>query len=609
MVLRKQRRLLFLILGVVFILTLGAVNFIVRNQTNSIINDLTLSRVQLANHSFANYITELQERLLLRARVISNNEAIISAIRNNNHEALKRSLFNLASDMDFTSICDEHGIVLARSHSDLTGDDISGYAGVTAGLKGLERTSIDQVISLNMRLSIYASVPIFFEGNVIGVVTCNFDLTQYEYVDMFKERTGCEATIFLYDERVSTTLRDDDKQRIVGSRAYDFIVETVIVQQKEYLGNLELYGRMFGVCYSPLIVNDKAIGMLFTGVDISSTIDRQKAMNNWIFLAALIGMVVSVAFVMASNRIIGRLEIQATIVENEKEKAEHASRAKGEFLSNMSHEMRTPMNAIIGMTAIARNTTDEERKKYALNKIEEASKHLLGIINDVLDMSKIEANKLELSNTVFELDDLLQKTVSFVRYAMEVKRQNFAMEIGDSVPSLFTGDEQRLAQVIINLLSNAVKFTPEDGKISLVAELVCDFLQEESGQKKKYCELRFKVIDSGIGIPADQREKIFYMFEQAESGTTRKFGGTGLGLAISRHIVELMNGNIFVESQVGKGSCFIFTVKLEQVGKDTADIQSVKKAIGLTGKNKNEFSGKKILFAEDIEINREIFIS
>jgi len=597
----KQRRSLFYILGIIFVLTLSAVIFIVRNQTNNIINDLTLDRVQLANRSFANYLTELEGRLLLRAEVIANNEAVIAAVKNKDQSALRRYLINFSSGMDFTSICDEQGIVLARSHNNLTGDDISGYDGIAKALKGEFSASIDQIRSNRDQLSIYASIPIFSEENVIGVITCNFDLFRNEYVDMFKAQTGCEATIFLYDERISTTIRDDENQRVTGSKAYGFITEAVIVRQEEYLGNLELYGRMYGVCYSPLIVNEKTIGMLFTGVDIDHTIESQNVMNNWILIAAIIGIVVSVVFITISNRIIGRLEERAFIVENEKQKAESASRAKGDFLSTMSHEMRTPMNAIIGMALMARNTPDEERKKYALHRIEEASKHLLGIINDVLDMSRIEAQKLELSYVAFDLNDLLQKSVSFVRYSMDVKRQKFSMKVGDTVPSSFIGDDQRLSQVIINLLSNAVKFTPEDGEISLSIEMVC----EGELEGKKHCELRFEVTDSGIGITPDQQEKIFFMFEQAESGTTRKFGGTGLGLSISRHIVNLMNGSIFVESEPGKGSRFIFTVKLEQ----TEGGASKSPASNNTGIQKNEFAGKKILLAEDIEINREIFMS
>jgi CheY-like chemotaxis protein/nitrogen-specific signal transduction histidine kinase len=311
-------------------------------------------------------------------------------------------------------------------------------------------------------------------------------------------------------------------------------------------------------------------------------------MNYWIILAACFGIMASIAFILISVRIM--------------DNAEQASRAKSLFLSNMSHEMRTPMNAIIGMTAIAQNATDIERKDYALDKVAEASKHLLGIINDVLDMSKIEANKFEISSVEFNLRKLLQKAVSFVRFNMEAKRQKFSLEVYNNVPSFFLGDDQRLTQVITNLLSNAVKFTPEGGEISLSAAL--------AGEDYRMCELRFEVTDSGIGIPPEQQKKIFRMFEQAEGGTTRKYGGTGLGLSISRHIVELMGGMIYVESKPGKGSKFIFTIRMPRVDKDPsamkAESEDKEKIIPMI---KNEFAGKKILIAEDIDINREILLS
>jgi len=281
-----------------------------------------------------------------------------------------------------------------------------------------------------------------------------------------------------------------------------------------------------------------------------------------------------------------------------KESAEQASRAKGEFLSNMSHEMRTPMNAIIGMTTIAKKAEDINKKNDALNKVEESSRHLLGIINDILDMSKIEANKLELSEVQFDLKDLLQKAVSFVRLRMDEKRLKFFLNVEAKVPSRFIGDDQRLTQVLTNLLSNAAKFTPEDGEIS-----VSIFLENKDNGRYK---LRFEVKDNGIGISPEQQQKIFNAFEQAESGTSRKFGGTGLGLAISKQIIELMGGNIVIESEIGKGTKFIFSINLL---KDTSEIHQYNYSENYTIDINNKFTGKKLLLVEDIEINREVLIS
>jgi signal transduction histidine kinase/DNA-binding response OmpR family regulator len=237
-----------------------------------------------------------------------------------------------------------------------------------------------------------------------------------------------------------------------------------------------------------------------------------------------------------------------------KEQAEESSQAKGNFLSNMSHEMRTPMNAIIGMTTIGKSASDAEKKDYAFKKIGDASTHLLGVINDILDMSKIEANKLELSALDFDIEKMLRKVVNFISFRVDEKRQNFHVTVDKAIPSRLSGDEQRLAQVIANLLSNAVKFTPEGGTIRLDARL----LEERDG----VCTLQFSVADTGIGITREQQGLLFQAFQQANNSTSRTFGGTGLGLAISRRIVEMMGGRIWIESEFGYGATFLFTIRM-----------------------------------------------
>jgi signal transduction histidine kinase/DNA-binding response OmpR family regulator len=244
-----------------------------------------------------------------------------------------------------------------------------------------------------------------------------------------------------------------------------------------------------------------------------------------------------------------------------REAAENASKAKGDFLANMSHEMRTPMNAVIGMTSIARSSEDIEKKDYCLKKIEDASAHLLGVINDILDMSKIEANKFELSPVEFCFEKMLQKTVGVIGFRVDEKKQNFSVYIDQDIPPVLVGDDQRLSQVITNLLSNAVKFTPEGGSVRLEARMPESIPPEP---RDGSCTLAISIADTGIGISPEQQARLFSSFEQADSGTSRKFGGTGLGLAISRRIVEMMGGSIRVESEPEKGSTFTFTVKLRK---------------------------------------------
>ena len=248
------------------------------------------------------------------------------------------------------------------------------------------------------------------------------------------------------------------------------------------------------------------------------------------------------------------------------EQANAANRAKSNFLSNMSHEMRTPMNAIIGMTAIAKSSHTIEKKDDALQKIDGASKHLLGVISDILDMSKIEADKFDLSSASFDFEKMLQRIVDVINFRVEERRQRFYITIGEDIPHTLIGDDQRLSQVITNLLGNAIKFTPDGGTIRLDSQLL--------SVEHDICRLQISVEDTGIGISEAQQSRLFRPFEQAEIDTSRKFGGTGLGLAISKRIVELMDGDIWVESELGNGSKFCFTVSLKYEAREHTPLLS-----------------------------------
>jgi signal transduction histidine kinase/peptidoglycan/xylan/chitin deacetylase (PgdA/CDA1 family) len=274
-------------------------------------------------------------------------------------------------------------------------------------------------------------------------------------------------------------------------------------------------------------------------------------------------------------------------------RANDASLAKSMFLSSMSHEIRTPMNAIIGMTSLALKTDDTARIKRYLEKTEEAGHRLMSLINDVLDMSKIESGKLHISESAFDYEKMIDTAVNVIADTALEKRIEVKTLYNKPVERFMLADELRVSQVIVNLLSNAVKFTRDCGTITLSSE----FIDEN--------RLRVSCTDTGIGISEEAMEKLFRSFEQADKSITRKYGGTGLGLAISKQIVELMGGQIFAQSINGKGSCFTFEIPIRWGG----EIRTASGEINsLANKSAAEkvLDGKHILLVEDIDVNRMI---
>ncbi|MEO7650871.1 MAG: ATP-binding protein, partial [Bryobacteraceae bacterium] len=294
-----------------------------------------------------------------------------------------------------------------------------------------------------------------------------------------------------------------------------------------------------------------------------------------------------------------KVERMSRELELKRQEAERATRAKSDFLAAMSHEIRTPLNAIIGMADVLSESSLTTDQQKCVDVFQRNGLSLLTLINDILDLAKVVSGKIELEAAALDLRDVIARAMEVIEGRASAKGLELHRVIEPGVPYHLIGDANRLRQIIINLLGNAIKFT-ERGRLSVRVEPDPD--------DRRPGRLRFGVSDTGIGIPADKLAAVFESFTQADSSTTRKYGGTGLGLAISKQLVELMDGRIWVESQVGVGSTFYFTASLG-VDTDQSERKPAEQAKSSIAELERMADGLRILLADDAADNRFLILS
>jgi len=547
-------------------------------------------------------IENMKENARKAAIIMAGNAELVDAIVRKDRERVIYVADSLQAmaQVGHCTIIDREGFALVRIHEpDIYGDNLLNVSHVRQALNGRSESNVARGVTI--RLGVNASVPVYDDDmNIVGAITLGYKLEDQELVHRLKDITGCEVTVFLNDERISSTIHENGTH-VLGTKAPEEISETVLAGGS-YIGKLKPFDRELLTRYVPLRgIDNEIVGMLFVGYYTDK--DRNKIIlfvltGTLITLFVLITCIIIAIFI---TRVIDKWhlqtmkEIEDTNIKLEAAVADarNANATKSIFLANMSHEIRTPMNSIIGFSELAQYDDIPQKTREYLGNIQDSAEWLLKIINDILDISKIESGKIVLENIAFDLSDIFSHCQSEVIPKAKEKGILLYCYAEPSIGKKMHGDPVRLRQIITNLLSNAIKFT-NIGTVKLLASV------EEKTDTN--ITINFEVKDSGIGMTPEQISRIFEPFMQADDSVTRRFGGTGLGLSITKNIIDLMGGKLSVESTVGVGSKFSFSIPFELIDESvyvpphqsTADIFE-----------KPNFTGE-VLVCEDNNLNQQV---
>ncbi|MFA5059153.1 MAG: PAS domain S-box protein [Candidatus Omnitrophota bacterium] len=448
------------------------------------------------------------------------------------------------------------------------------------------------IIEVDLSVSILKDI----EGNITGAIGIMRDITSQKIAERKLRESENKTRVILDNSAAAITLTDENEHIISWNR----FTENLLGMKKK-----DLYLKPVSSLYPKdewKKIRSEDIRQIGSKHHLETKITRKDGQ--------VIDIDLSVNVLKDSNdNIVGSVGIMQDITDRKrahevllqaKLAAEEANSAKTVFLANMSHEVRTPMNAIIGMIDLTLDTSLDDEQKDNLKTARDAATSLLSLLNDILDLSRVEAGKITLEAIDFHLRNVIQSVCKGLSVLAKNKNLELVPVIDSKIPEILEGDPLRLRQILINLINNAIKFT-QKGKIELAVKLVSSSAHE--------CQLKFSVTDTGVGIPKDKQEMLFQPFIQADASTTRRFGGTGLGLAISKRLVEMMKGRIWVESEEWKGSTFYFTGNfgIKESGIGLSTVLGEEKSSG-AAVSIRDLSGLKILLAEDNPVNQKIAV-